>query len=139
MQSNDYDNVNLFYLNWTNTQKLSIHEKENWNYNKIKDLLTYFINSDILILLNIYLTIYITKLSNNYVYFYDNNSEYIWYKFIIYLYNYIYILLFYIYFYSNILYIFFCIFIQTINNKYKLNILKYIKNILNNLLTLLIT
>ena len=77
MQSNDYDNVNIFDLKLSISQKLIIREKENWNWNNIEYKLIYFIDIYTIILLNIYLTIYITKLSNNYVCFYDNNIEYI--------------------------------------------------------------
>ena len=77
MQSNDYDNVNIFDLKLSNTQKLIIREKEKWNWNNIEYKLIYFLDIDTIMLLNIYLTIYITKLSNNYVYFYYNIIEYI--------------------------------------------------------------
>ena len=75
MQSN-IDEIDLFYiafksnLLWRNIIEIC-------NKNIIKEKLIYFIDIDTVMLLNIYLIIYITKLSNNYVYFYDNNLEYI--------------------------------------------------------------
>ena len=69
MQSNDYDNVNILDLKLSNTQKIIIHEKENWNSNNIEYKLIYFLHIDTIMLLNIYLTIYIIRICNNYVYF----------------------------------------------------------------------
>ena len=77
MQSNDYDNVNILDLKLSNTQKLIIREKENWNSNNIEYKLIYFLDIDTIMLLNIYLTIYIIRICNNYVYFYENNIEFI--------------------------------------------------------------